>query len=273
MFGQEHKVGIVLSGGSALGYAHIGVLQALEEYEIYPTIVAGASIGGLIGAFYANGFSPKQIYEFVKLENFNRTSKIVAPMLRQNQLGLFSQKNILKILKKYISHDSFDSLRMPLFLSVTNLSKNQVEFVHTGDSLHHYLLATSAIPTVFDAVKIDGDTYIDGGVLNNFPAQAIRQNCKYLIGVDVKAGTGNNNIKRIKDIFMHTLNLVIMQNSIEGRGLCDMIIEPQANREYFEFDFRAFDLIYKHGYDATKKYLEENPEVVKKLKNPFLKQD
>ena len=263
---QKYKVGIVLSGGGALGYAHIGALQALEEQDIYPAIISGTSMGGIIGAFYANGFSPKQIYDLVKLENFTNPLKIISPMLRQNQLGLFSQKNILKILKKYIEHNSFDLLRIPLFVSVTNLSKNQVEFVHSGDSLHHYLLATSAIPTLFDAVKINGDTYVDGGVLNNFPAQPIRKECKYLIGIDVKADTGSNNIKRIKDIFMRTLNLVIMQNSIEGRNLCDVIIEPQANKKYEDLDFSAFDTIYKYGYDAAKKYLEENPEMVKKLK-------
>ena len=265
MFAQKHEVGIVLSGGSALGYAHIGALHALEEYGIYPTIVSGASMGALIGAFYANGFSPKEIYDFVKLENFDKPSKIIAPMLRQNQLGLFSQKNILKILRKYIAHNSFDSLKMPLFVSVTNLSKNEVEFVHTGDSLHQYLLATSAIPTFFDAAKINGDTYVDGGVLNNFPAQAIRHECKYLIGIDVKADAGNNNMKRIKDILMHSLNLVIMQNSVEGRNLCDVLIEPQANKKYYDFDFADFDKIYQYGYDATKKYLEENPEIAKKL--------
>ena len=267
LFAQKHEVGIVLSGGGALGYAHIGALQALEEYGIFPTIVSGASMGSIIGAFYANGYSPKQIREFVKFEKFHNPLKIIAPVVKKNPLGIFSQKNILKILKKYIPHNSFDSLSMPLFVSVVNLSKSEVEYVNSSDSLHNYILASSAIPTIFDAVKINNDTYVDGGVLNNFPAQPIRNKCKYLIGIDVKADYEFSNIKRIKDIFMRTMNVVIIQNSSEGRAMCDVLIEPKANQKYDEFDFSDFDKIYKYGYISTKKYLEENPEMVEKLKN------
>lgn len=266
LFAQKHEIGIVLSGGGALGYAHIGALQALEEYDIYPTIVAGASMGSLIGAFYANGYSPEQICEFVKFENFNNPLKIVAPTLKAQRLGIFSQKNILKVLKKYIPHNSFDSLRYSLFVSVANLSKGQVEYVHTGDSLHACLLASSAIPTVFEAVKMDDMTYVDGGVLNNFPAQPIRNQCRHLIGVDVKANYEFTMAKRIKDVFMRTLNVVIMQNSVEGRSLCDVLIEPKSNIKYDEFSFSAFDEIYQDGYNAMKQYLDDNPKMVEKLR-------
>jgi len=266
LFAQKHEVGIVLSGGGALGYAHIGALQALEEYGIHPTIVSGASMGSIIGAFYANGYSPKQMREFVKFEKFYKSTKIIAPLLQINQLGFFSQKNILQLLNKYIPHNSFDSLRYPLFVSVANLTKGNVEYINSSDSLHSYVLASSAIPTIFDAVKINNNIYVDGGILNNFPAQPIRKQCKYLIGIDVKANNEFDKAKRIKDIFMRTLNVIIIQNSTEGRAMCDVLISPEANQKYNEFSFAAFDKIYKYGYDATKKYLEENPEIVKKLR-------
>jgi len=223
-------------------------------------------MGSIIGAFYAHGYSPKQIREFVKFEKFYKPAKIVAPLVEKNKLGLFSQKNILKILDKYIPHDSFDSLRMPFFVSVTNLSTSKSEYFNSGDSLHCYVLASAAIPTIFNAVKINGDTYVDGGVLNNFPAQPIRNQCKYLIGIDVKADCEFSKAKRIKDIFMRSLNVIIIQNSAEGRAMCDVLISPQANQKYYEFDFAAFDEIYQYGYDATKKYLDENPEMVEKLR-------
>jgi len=267
LFAQKHEVGIVLSGGGALGYAHIGALQALEEYGIYPTIVAGASMGSIIGAFYANGYSPQQIREFVRFEDFKNPLKIIAPLVKVHQLGLFSQKNILKILKKYIPHNSFDSLSMPLFVAVANLTKSQVEYVHSGDSLYNYVLASAAIPTIFDAIKINGDTYVDGGILNNFPAQSIRSQCKYLIGIDVKADYKFDRVRRIKDIFMRTLNVVIIQNSTPGRSICDVLIEPKSNLKYDEFSFSAFEKIYRDGYNAMKKYLDDNPEMVAKLKS------
>ena len=266
LFAQKHEVGIVLSGGGALGYAHIGALQALEEYGIFPTIVSGASMGSIIGAFYTNGYSPKQIKEFVKFEKFYKLTNIIAPLVKKEPLGLFSQKHILHILEKYVSHNSFDSLCMPFFVSVANLTTSKVEYVNSGNLLHSFVLASAAIPTVFDAVKINDNTYVDGGILNNFPAQPIRNQCKYLIGIDVKADYEFSRAKRIKDIFLRTMNVVIIQNSAAGRAQCDVLIEPEANKKYYEFDFNAFDKIYEYGYDATKKYLEENPEMVKKLK-------
>jgi NTE family protein len=268
---QEHKVGIVLSGGGALGYAHIGALQALEDNGIFPTIIAGASIGGLIGAFYASGYSPSQIREFVKFENFNNPLKVITPLIKHRQLGFFSQKNILNILEKYIPHNSFEGLKFPLFVSVTNLTRGKVEYASSGE-LFPCLLASSAIPTIFEAVKINSMTYVDGGTLNNMPAQPIREKCKFLIGIDVKSDYNFSRQKRIKDILMRTLNVVIMQNSIEGRKLCDVLIEPQSNQKYNDFSFSAFDKIYKEGYNVTQQYLDQNPEMTEKLKETFNRQ-
>ncbi|MDR1544278.1 MAG: patatin-like phospholipase family protein [Prevotellaceae bacterium] len=265
IFAQKHRVGITLSGGGALGFAHIGALQALEDCGIYPEIISGASMGSLVGAFYANGYSPSEIYDFVKNERFNHPLKILAPTLKRSQLGLSSQKNILKVIKKYIPHNSFEKLQKPLYVCVTNLTTGNAEYIHNGEELYTYLLASSAIPTIFEAVEIDSMIYVDGGVLNNLPAQVIREQCKYLIGIDVKPPTDFIVANNIKDVLMRSLQLVISENSKEGRDICDILIEPKSNMNYDEFSFTAFEKIYYEGYNQMKAYLEQNPEMWQKL--------
>jgi NTE family protein len=261
----EHKIGIVLGGGGALGFAHIGALQALEERGIRPTIVAGASMGALVGVFYANGYTPSQIYEIVKHEKFDNTLNIIAPIIKPKKLGLSSQKNILKMLKKYINHNSFSSLRYPLYVSITNLTTGKVEYVSSGGNLYSVVLASAAIPVVFEAVKIDSSIYVDGGVLNNLPAQPINEQCKYLIGVNVKPDYEFKKAKHFWDILLRSMQLIISENTKEGEKMCDVLIKPKSNQKYDEFSFKAFEEIYQEGYNEMKKYLDANPQMVEKL--------
>ncbi|MDR1591429.1 MAG: patatin-like phospholipase family protein [Prevotellaceae bacterium] len=265
--GQQHKVGIVLSGGGALGFAHIGVLQALEESGIRPTIIAGASMGSLVGALYASGMSPLEIYHVAKGNHFDHSSSILAPIIKRGQLGISSQKKVDQFLRVHLPHNSFDSLKLPLYVSVTNLTTNKSEFISTGDNLIPYLLASSAIPVVFEAVEMDSMIYVDGGVLNNFPAQAIRKKCRVLIGVDVTPNfEDSDHLTGIIEMLGHTLHTLVHNNSIPGRQLCNHLIEPNFGKEYSVMSFKFFEEIYQHGYTVTKAYLAEHPSLVKQAK-------
>ncbi|MDR2684591.1 MAG: patatin-like phospholipase family protein, partial [Prevotellaceae bacterium] len=145
-----------------------------------------------------------------------------------------------------------------------NLTKSEAEYVHKGE-LYPYILASSAIPTIFEAVEINSMIYVDGGVLNNFPSQTIRKECKYLIGIDVKSNYKFTKAKHIKDILMRSLQLVISENSKEGRNICDVLVEPKSNVKYDEFSFTAFAKIYHEGYNEMKKFLNSYPEIWQKL--------
>lgn len=265
---KKHKyhIGIALSGGGALGYAHIGVLQALEEYNICPNIISGSSMGSLIGLFYASGYSSKQIYNIIKREKLDAISNIIAPSLKESKLGLSTQKRVLNIIKKYIKYNSFETLRIPFCVAVSNLSTGNIEYWHKGTELHSAVLASTAIPGVFNAVTIDDMIYVDGGLLNNFPVQPIRNQCKYVIGVNVKAETVFDNPKNVKDILFRSLQLVVVNNSQEGEALCDVLICPD-NKHLNDFSFRSFEKIYQSGYNSTKKYFEENPNMINSLLN------
>ena len=258
------RVGIVLSGGGALGYAHIGVLQALSEYGIHPSVVAGASMGALVGSLYAQGLSAQQIFDVVKEAQFDRLFKVLSTAQKNNRLGLASHKNVQRVFDTYLPHDSFDSLRYPLYISVTNLTKGEMEIVHSGGCLHDYLLASSSIPGVFEPVVIDSMCYVDGGVLNNFPARAIRDKCDILIGVDVNPKDGAAKLNNGIDILMRTMGVSLWQNSVFDRALCDHVILSYANKTYNVMSFSDFEVIFQLGYAAAIKYLKEHPDLVQK---------
>ncbi|MEG1556086.1 MAG: patatin-like phospholipase family protein [Bacteroidales bacterium] len=261
----QKSVGIVLSGGGALGYAHVGALQALEESGIVPQYIAGASMGAIVGIFYANGMSPKEIYDMVYAERFYKITKILSLVVGKDKMGLSSHKNILNLMNKYISHNSFDSLQKKFFVSVTNLSKQSAHLIGSGGYLKDYVLASSSIPAIFEAIIIDNEIFVDGGTLNNFPAQALYKKCDIIIGVDVIPYSTNIKTNTILDIAERSLNTVIHENSKEGREMCDYLIESYAIDQYSSFDFDKFEEIYKIGYETTKKYIEEHPKMVQQI--------
>lgn len=262
---QQYTVGITLSGGGALGFAHIGVLQALEDYGIYPQVVSGTSMGALIGAMYANGMSPQDIFEMAKTEKLYKIQSFVDVSLRnpRTKLGMSSQEDLFKILIKYLPHNSFDQLKKPYYLCTSNISLGQMEIKHEGDKLVQYLQGSSCIPGFFAPTVIDSMYYVDGGVYNNLPAQPIRKLCKILIASDVNPTSNLKPIKTMSDVMARSLSLIIHENTKEGRSMCDYVIDVPVNKEYNVMDFSKFYSIYQIGYKAGSEFIKQHPEILK----------
>lgn len=268
-YAQRKNVGIVLSGGGALGFAHIGVLQALEDNGIKPQVISGTSMGALIGAMYANGMSPQDIFEMVKAEQLNKLGSFLDISVRNTRkiLGASSQDKLRDILLRYLPHDSFDSLQMPFYLCVTNLSDAQMVIMHSGNRLVEYLQGSSCIPGCFAPTVIDGKYYVDGGIYNNLPAQPIRKLCKILIASDVNAAENRKEITSMGDVMSRSLSLLIYENTKEGRNMCDYLINVPVNNSYKTTDYNKFYEIYQIGYNSGLEFIKSNPDIFIKAKN------
>lgn len=270
LYAQEepkHKVGISLSGGGALGYAHLGVLQALEDYGIEPTIVSGTSMGAIVGVLYASGYTPEEILELISKHKMTNKRKIMSLDIKSGELGLFSKKYIASFLEKVLHTNSFDSLPKPFYCATTNLMTCQGEIIHSGDRLQTYTLASMSIPVLFQSVVIDSMVYIDGGLTNNLPACVIRDKCDILIGVDVNPYTETNQLKSIKEAVMRTMSTLVMHTSEEGRKCCDFLVDVYACKQYNILDFSKYKEIYKIGYDAGMDFLLHHPELLRATKD------
>lgn len=176
---QRPVLGLALGGGGARGLAHVGVLKVLEREGLAPDVIAGTSMGGLIGGAYAAGFSAAAIEREV-LE-FARTSRLIrladrVPSLR----ALFSGRRFESYLAETLGADlTFADLRRRLAVSTVDLNTGREHVIREGP-LVPALRATISIPGVFAPVERDGRRLVDGGILNNVPADHARA-----LGADV----------------------------------------------------------------------------------------
>lgn len=240
------KFGIALSGGGARGVAHIGVLEALEEFGIKPRVVSGTSMGAIVGVFYAAGFSPKKILDFLVTRKFHTMINWHLPFS-----GLIDMGKVQEVMEEMIGDDDFSSLKMPFYCAVTNLNSG-LEEIRSEGKLFQWVLASAAIPVVFEPQIIDGQTYTDGGLLNNLPAEAIRDKCQVLIGVHVNHNGPEEEVKGMKAIAERAFRLGIAQNVEKSKQICDFVIEPPEARSFNTFNFNKAEEIFEVGYNETR---------------------
>ncbi len=258
------KIGICLGGGAALGYAHIGVLQALEENGILPDIIAGSSMGAIVGALYAQGIEPLKMLDIINEHEIYKTEKLVDFTFSNEGLG--KHYALKKVLEQQIPHNSFDSLNIQLNVCVSNLSNASWKIIKHGDSLIQYVIASASIPYIYEPVRIKDSLYVDGGLYNNLPAQALVGKCDYIIGVDVIPYNEVFSSKERSDMLMYSIRSIEHINSISGRELCDFLIESSAIDNYTEFSFKYYKEIYRIGYQTTIDYLKTHPELLQLAK-------
>jgi NTE family protein len=138
----------------------------------------------------------------------------------------------------------------------------QWEIKETGKHLASWVSASASIPGVFEALEKEGVFYMDGGVLNNLPAQPLKPLCRAVIGVDVFPFSPPTQMKRPIDAIACAVRGIQHLNSSEGRSSCDHIIEPKAVKRYHEFRFDAYQKIYRQGYRDAIDYIKMHPELL-----------
>ena len=255
---MNNKIGITLSGGGFRGIAHLGVLQYMSEIGIKPDEISGTSAGALAGAFIAEGYTPEEILRFCKEEDFFNYSDI-AP----STSGFFSGAIFEKVVRKYIPHDSFEGLKMPLYVSVTDLT-NAKALVFKQGCLSFAIKASCSFPLVFQPVVYDEDTYLcDGGILNNFPVEQVRNSCNKVIGINVNPIYKHNGVFSYKDIVARIIRITTSRVSIAPESACDVYLQPEELKNYGTFDTDKIDELFHLGYQYALKFENE----FAKLKN------
>jgi NTE family protein len=239
------KVGLVLSGGGARGISHVGVLKALDELGVSVNCISGTSIGAVIGAFYANGFSPDNILEIIVKTSF---FKSIRPAWTLK--GLLSMHGLHDLLLKYIPHNSFESLTIPLTVSATDIREGKSVYFTSGE-LIPALLASSSVPVVFNPYKLNGSTYIDGGVLDNLPARPIRANCDLLIGLHCNHVNEEFEGKSFRSVIERSLLMAINGNTSVNINLCDIVIQSPEAGKISTFEFGRAKELFEIGYRFT----------------------
>lgn len=173
-------VGLVLSGGGARGFAHIGVLHVLEERGVRVDALAGTSMGAILGALYAAGYTAAEIYELADGLGWRDVIDVSL------QAGLMKGDKLHSFLASHLP-ERFDQLRLPFAVTTTDMETGEEQVVMDGP-LVDAVRASSSFPGAFDPVVLDGRTLADGGIVNNLPvAAAALLGCDYVIASDATA--------------------------------------------------------------------------------------
>jgi NTE family protein len=248
----NQEIGLVLSGGGARGIAHIGVLKALDELNIHPTVISGTSAGSIIGVLYAMGLSSQDMIDFVGHSSLWKFFRF------EWSAGGLSNLNYLKERLIQIGiPPNFEDLQKKLYVTATNLTKGKTEIFHEGPLLDT-ILASCSIPLVFKPVIINGDRYADGGILNNLPASAIISKVHRILGVNVIPLSGNDDkdYQSSVQVAQRCFELFMNANTQPELVACDFVIEPKV-QDFYLFSLPKFNLIHDIGYETTMAQTEQ----------------
>ena len=249
---KRKELGVVLSGGSVRGSAHVGFLQRLDELEASPQIISGTSAGAMIGAFYAAGMSVDEILAF-----FRKTSLFQYTSINPMTPGIFDTKKYAHIFEEFLP-PTFEDLNLPLTICATNLETGKPTYFNSGP-LHKPLLASCAIPLVFAPVEIDGELYIDGGVMDNFPVEQIEGKCEMIIGSYLgRPGKAERKEVNSKLKITNRANQLLMYSAVSHKFLKTDFTLEYPLQKYGYFDQKKMDEMYDIGYNYAKEKIQES---------------
>jgi NTE family protein len=282
---ERPSIGIALSGGSALGLAHIGVLRYFEEHHIPVDKVGGTSMGGLIGGLYATGMDSSQIRDVVASADWNSLLNPSPPFANQpiadkqkwnRTFGDFTMRFgkhfslptglnpgdalsllLSRLTMEYASVSDFDQLPTPFRCVATDLVSGEAVTFSKG-SLPIAMRSTMSLPGVFTPVKRDGMVLVDGGVLDNIPVDAVRaMGAKTVIAVafqnpEVKP----DQFKSLSDVMAKTVSLLIEKNEQRSLSHADVVIVVDTRR-FSSTDYPRWKEIVEAGYRAAQAHADE----------------
>jgi NTE family protein len=278
------SLGLALSGGGALGIAHLGVLRVMEESGLKPDCISGVSMGSVVGGLYSIGYS---IYSILNIFKYNDLEGAITNRIPEDKIIFLEKRNIQNSIISLPA--SFRKVILPSGLSngqvienfisyyawpaadITDFSKLPIPYTCVGSDiltarfvdlktgyLADAVRASLAIPSVFTPIKIDTALLLDGGIYRNYPAQEVLD-----LGADIVIGSytgfhwkGENELESVSDI-LKQISFSITYNDFEQqKKLTDYLIEPDL-KGLLSMDFSRVDSIYQRGYRAALPFREK----------------
>ncbi len=278
------KIGLVLSGGGAKGFAHIGVLKVIDSLNIKIDYIAGTSMGAMVGSLYASGYSGKQLDSIFRSLNFDdvindnlpRSAKtfyerdnsekyaVTLPFtnFKLNLPSALSRgQNVFNLLSKLTLHvtdiPDFDRLPIPFFCVATNVETGKAIILDQGN-LAQAVSASGAFPSLFQPIIINDQVLIDGGVINNYPIEELKaKGMDIIIGVDVQDGLATRkDLNSAPSILLQINNYRTISDMVKKVEKTDIYIKPDIT-DYTVVSFSEGKKIIESGVKAAKLKLDD----------------
>lgn len=220
---RKIKIGLALGGGAARGFAHVGVIQVLEEAGLQPTLVTGSSAGSLVAALYASGKNGSQLQQIAETMEEAVFTDWTLPLFRR---GMLRGDALGRYVHQQVNGRNIEDTVLPLGILATDLHSGQGVLFQRGD-IATAVRASSAVPGLFQPVPISGRDYVDGGLVAPVPVRQAREmGAEYVIAVDISAQPEANAAGDVLQIMMQTF--AIMGKSINALELrdADLVVRP-----------------------------------------------
>ena len=258
-------IGISFGAGGARGIAHLLMIEALDELGVKPTIISGSSIGAVVGAFYAAGFSAKEMREILNQLINPKCDSVFDFLLKSDIVKMFTMfdpqfirsgfikgEKFQNYMKSHLQVSRFEELKIPLKIVATDYWKKEAVIFEKGDLIQP-IKASYSLPGLFTPVKIKNRILIDGGAVNPLPFDLIMDKCDITIAIDVTAFKAQNESEIPPTFDSVFTTYQTMQNSIIKERLKflkpDIYIRPEIY-DVRVFDFVKADLIFKQAQTA-----------------------
>jgi NTE family protein len=281
---KKPKIGLVLSGGGAKGLAHIGVLKVIDSLNIKIDYIGGTSMGAIVGGLYASGYSGKEIeYAFAQMDvdkliqdyvprsskgfNQKRNDELYFLTLPFKNLKISSPRGLSKgmynfnTLSRLTYHvrdiKDFSKLPIPFFCVATNIETGEEVLLKKG-TLAEAMIASGALPTLYNPIEIDGKLLVDGGVKNNYPVEELKRlGADIIIGVDVQEGLKDRlELQSVTSVLMQISNFNTIEKMKDKILLTDVYIKPDV-KGMSVLSFDKSNTIIKKGEEASINQLEK----------------
>ncbi|WP_149304275.1 patatin-like phospholipase family protein [Pareuzebyella sediminis] len=281
---KDLKVGLVLSGGGAKGMAHIGALKVIEKAGIEIDYIGGTSMGAIVGALYASGFSafeldsifkntdftdliedtlPRGAKTFYEKENSERYAitlpfkkfQVSVPQAYSGGQNVYNE--LVRLLYPVRDVKDFKNLPIPFLCIATDIESGAEVLLDKG-YLPEAVMASGALPSLFDPAIVDGRVLIDGGVVNNYPVEEVRaMGADVIIGVDVQHGLRDREaLSSATEILLQINNYRTALDMERKSERTDIYIKPDMS-EYSVIDFNLYEAIIASGENAAMQKYEE----------------
>ena len=250
---QQHNrpiVALVLGSGGARGYAHIGVIQVLEQQGIYPDFIVGTSAGSIVGSIYASGKTANELRDIALNMKVNDVRDIKLDMK-----GILDGKKVENYINQLVNNIPLQQLKIPMYVVATELGQgNKVVFNYgnTGQAVR----ASVSIPSMFVPTKIGETEYVDGGLVSPVPVDVARDlGADIIIAVDILAQPIHTETSNVWGLFNQNIN--IMQNHLAQQELqhADIVIQPDLREKAHIFDLKGRESTIQAGIDAAENQL------------------
>lgn len=249
-FKKRRKTALVLSGGSARGIAHLGVLKVLKREGLKFDMVVGTSIGSLVGAAYCLDI-PLEYVEALAV----KTTAMGLLDITISRMGLTEGNRLENVIRQVVRNKSFQDMKTPLAITAVDVETGEEVYFTSGD-LVKTIKASCSLPGIFKPVELCGRLLIDGGMRQHLPSEVAKKlGADFIVGVDVGFCIKKGKINSMLGIIIQSIQIIGEELSEHQITDVDVIIKPKLGGDIDQMAFNKASIIIKKGEEAAEEAL------------------